>query len=128
MPVIGAALPVDRQSLMADFDCPSDVSLRDLVYLDLVSSETVKKALSNTTVNHVIGFVAQKISDTRCRVLIAGTLGGFSGLLAGRSVFVGADGSLTQTRPESGYLQRVGVAVSENKILVVTGDSRVKLS
>ncbi len=51
-------------------------------------------------------------------VVVFGELDGFSGLAVNEPVYLSTNGTITQALPATGYLQKVGVAVSETKILI----------
>lgn len=51
-------------------------------------------------------------------VVYSGELNGFTGLIVNQSVYVSVNGTLTQTIPTSGYIQKLGVATSSSTILI----------
>lgn len=91
-------------------NCSVSDSVGDLV----VESETVVNGVdavsNNTDIRPVFGIIISKQSDTICNVLIVGTVGGFSGLIKARKVFLGTDGTPTSTVVTTGYLQCLGNA------------------
>jgi hypothetical protein len=51
-------------------------------------------------------------------IIVIGELDGFAGLTVNQPVYIAANGTLSQTPPATGYLQRMGVAVSATKLLI----------
>lgn len=71
------------------------------------------------TINKLIGITknAANIGDALI-VVYAGTLNGFSDLTVNQPVFLSTNGTLTQTAPTSGYIQKLGIATSTDTILI----------
>jgi hypothetical protein len=81
----------------------------------VISDETVSSIASNSTANApngIFGICFDKSSDTLCRVLFIGRLGGYSGLTVGSALFLQTDGSVGHTVPTTGMVQQIGFAVS----------------
>ena len=78
--------------------------------------------LANDWPSGVFGIIVQKLEPTRCNVMLFGTTSVFSGLSAGQPVFLGTDGFVTQTAPTVGLLQRIGRAMTSNKVFVSIGE------
>lgn len=56
------------------------------------------------------------------RLISSGELGGFFGLTPNQPVYLSVNGTVTQTLPTSGYLQKIGVALSDTKIFINLSD------
>jgi hypothetical protein len=70
----------------------------------------------------VFGIIVQKPEITKCNVMLFGTTSVFSGLSPGQPVFLGTNGLVSQTPPASGLLQRIGRAMTSNKVFVSIGE------
>lgn len=99
-----------------DADCPSGVSVRDVVYLS--AAGTVDKAnASDNTKAPAIGIVVAKTTPTRCTVRKSGSIGGFSDLTP-RAVYYldKLDGAMISapgpTQPA--VFQKLGQATSDS--------------
>jgi len=71
------------------------------------------------TIGSVIG-ITKTATTTGENMLIAyaGELNGFFGLTVNQSVYLSTNCTLTQTPPTSGYIQKLGVAVSSSSVLI----------
>jgi hypothetical protein len=66
-----------------------------------------------------VGVITEKTSPTECVFQWIGELGGFPGLISGKTLWVGLDGKLTHTMPSSpAYQQCMGAAVSSTTVLL----------
>jgi hypothetical protein len=97
--------------------------------LDSSQEDYVIPIIDNRTTNACIGIVKDKPTTTSCRVLTYGlhTVIDIESLVPGKKVFVDIDGTLTTSRPLTGYLQTFGISRGENKVLVNPSYDRVKL-
>jgi hypothetical protein len=100
------------EKVAAEFDCPSDVVVGDLVVPSQTVSDTVERVLTNVYSGLVIGVVIAKPNATRCEVLASGKISGLTGISFGKPLFVGTDGKLTTTKPVTGHLQAMGMSLT----------------
>jgi hypothetical protein len=79
-------------------------------YADCTDLETIGRAIGITT----------GAANTGLPVTIAasGELDGFTGLTLNEPVYLSTVGTTTQTVPTSGYMQKLGVAISTTKLLI----------
>lgn len=70
-----------------------------------------------TTIGRAIGLTqgAAAIGEP-VNIVTIGELDGFFGLITNDPVYLSTDGTTTQTVPTTGYIQRIGVAISTTKI------------
>ncbi|MGZ8236344.1 MAG: hypothetical protein ACXWTY_00540 [Methylobacter sp.] len=72
-----------------------------------------------TTAGNAIGITAGAASQgSLVDIATTSELDGFFGLTADQPVYLSVSGTVTQIIPTSGYLQRVGVAISTTKLLI----------
>lgn len=112
------------------FACASNVQIGDLVRASNLFADTVETVTSNVYSDIVIGFVISKPTATSCEVLFSGKVedNGITGLTFGKVIWVGLSGQITTTRPTTGHLQKLGVAIKENKIFLLPSLEKVILS
>ena len=130
MGVISAALATtatESGKVTVSFDCDAGASPGDFVYQDFSNDEKVLVLSNNTQVGQCIGIIDTKPAATTAKVLLIGPYEGFAGLSRGNPVFLSTSGTATTTKPISGYLHRLGVAVSTTKILLIPNNVRTKL-
>ena len=130
MGVISAALAVNAQEserVVIPFNCDVSASVGDLVYQDPSNDEKVIVLTDNTTVYQCIGIILTKSAATTANVLVLGLYEGYAGLSRGNPIFLSTSGTITTTKPASGYLHRLGVAVSSTKVLMIPNNVRTKL-
>ena len=97
-------------------DCDVSDAVGDPVIV--VSSNLVNSVTSNTYANLVVGIIKEKLTATRCIVIVAGIMKNIaSGLTPSKAIFVSATGTLTTT-PPSGQQQILGTAISATDIIV----------
>ncbi len=107
--------------------CDVSATVGSLVFQDGTLSEKVTVATSNTDIRPIIGIIKSKPSPAVAKVLLIGVAGGFSGLVKGKNVFISNSGLVTSARPTTGYIQKLGVALSESTVLFIPSTQRVKL-
>ena len=107
------------------FDCDISTVVGDIVYQDTVVQTKVITNTNNTQVQPSLGVVIRKLSDTRCVVLTLGIKDGYSGLQIGSKAFLGTDGTITTTKPATGYVQTLGTTVSPTQIFFLPNTTRV---
>jgi hypothetical protein len=131
MSIIGVALARNAETarkVILRFQCESSALVGDFVYQDPSTDEKVLVSTTNLSVYKTIGLIDSKPDTNIAEVLILGVKGGYSGLTRGSTVFLSDTGTPTTTRPtNNGYLQALGVAVSEDSILVIPNNIRTKL-
>lgn len=119
----------NAKRVLHTFNCYSSLNVGDPVHIDPSTNNFVLKPADNFSSQKIIGVVYQKIGTTTARVILLGVMGGFSSLTLGATVFLSDSGTLSQTRPtNNGYLQNLGIAVSDTEILVIPNNVRVKLT
>ena len=128
MGVIGVSLAVNAKTsnrVVDFFDCDASAAVGDLVYQDTTVDQSVIVASNNTTTEPIIGIVFDKSDSTRCRVLFIGVMVGYSGLTRGGKIFLSTLGGVTTTKPATGYMHILGVAVSATEILFLPNNVRI---
>lgn len=90
--------------------CDVSVNVGDLVWESETVINAVDTATNNTDIRPVFGIVISKPTTTTAKVLIIGTVAGFSGLTKARKVFLSMTGTVTSVVATTGYLQCLGVA------------------
>ena len=131
MDIIGVSLALDAASanrVLIPFACDISTTSGDLVYPDSVTDEKVISATDNTEIKQVIGIVYNKPQTNSCNVLVLGTFDGFSGLTKGDRIFLSTSGSLTTTKPTTGYMHNLGVAISATEVLFIPNNTRLLLN
>lgn len=129
MAVIGVALARNAQTARAivlPFTCESTTNVGDIVYPDPINDLKVLSNTNNSIIQQSIGVVLEKSSPTDCKVVVCGLVGGYSGLSRGGKIYLSTSGTITQSPPATGYLQQLGVAVSEVDVLLNVNWERVK--
>ena len=122
----GAAVTADAAaSLVLEFDCEVSAAVNDIVHQDAISDTKVIVNVNNTETKPSIGVIVEKITTTRCKVLILGIQGGYSGLSIGDKIFLDTDGTPTSSKPGTGYIQTLGIAVSASQIYFTPNATRV---
>lgn len=114
----------DQKFLNAN--CDNSVLVGDCVYI--ISFMDSVYTVGRADMRHVsklptVGIVVTKESSTKCVVQLSGLIEGiYSGLLIGKSVFVGLDGQITQSSLRDAdndiFLQIMGSGISPNSILL----------
>jgi hypothetical protein len=79
-------------------------------YADNTNLDTLTKAIGVTAGAAILGEPIHVISG--------GELEGFFGLTPNQPVYLSVNGTVTQTLPVTGYIQRIGVAVTSTKIII----------
>jgi hypothetical protein len=90
------------------------VVLANLDYADSSLTSTAGKAIGITSGAVASGHVAT--------IIVSNELDGFFGFTIGQPVFLSTNGTVSQTLPLSGYIQKVGVAVTSTILLVNISD------
>lgn len=76
-----------------------------------------------STIGRAIGVTqGAAVAGDPVGVVLLGELDGFFGLTVNEPVYLSVSGTTTQTLPTSGYIQRIGVAISTTKILLNLSD------
>lgn len=81
-----------------------------LAYADSADSGTAGKAIGITAASAVAG--------ATIAIQVIGELNGFFGLTPDLPVYLSTSGTLTQTPPLSGYIQKMGVAINPTTLLI----------
>lgn len=122
-PLPGIASKASR--VVLEFTCAASVAINDLVYQDSVNQSTAVECTDNTTVQPTIGVVIDKPTTTSCEVLVLGIQEGYTGLSIGSKIYLDTDGTVTTTKPSSGYMQVLGTAVATDTIFFLPNSQRV---
>lgn len=121
-----SAPPGNKASRMViEFDCDAAAAVGDLVFQDSLVAEKVNVCEDNTTLEPCIGVLILKLQATRCQVLILGLQDSYSGLSIGDRVYLGTDGSITTTKPATGYMQSLGQVVAPDTVFFIPNSQRV---
>ena len=103
------------------YTCTATEVVNDVVCLDPAGSNKVIRA-SNTSVSTApaIGIIVNKPNPTTAVVRTGVESGGFSGIVAGSTYYLGTNGQLTATAPTAAgtIVQAVGIGVSSTKVLI----------
>jgi len=119
---------IDTATKIADiFTCDVSVAVGDLVRASTTTDETVETVTTNVYSDIVIGMVISKPTATSCEVLFSGKVedNGLSGLTFGKVIWVGTSGEVTTTKPATGHIQKLGVAIKSNKIFLLPSTEKV---
>lgn len=131
MAIIGVALAKNADTatrIVIPFSCDSSLAVGDLVFESSSVDKKVEKAVDNFGVPQVFGICVEKPDTTTAKILILGIATGFTGLTRGGRIFLSATGSLTTTKPSTGYLHNLGVAVSSTEVMFIPNNIRVNLA
>lgn len=112
-------------SLVLEFDCEATAAVNDIVHQDSINDTKVIVNTNNTEVKPSIGVIIEKVTSTRCKVLILGIQAGYTGLSIGSKIFLDTNGTPTSTKPSTGYVQTLGIAVSATQIYFTPNATRV---
>ena len=96
--------------------CLATADVGDLVVESETFVDRVDVAEDNLDIRPVFAIIIEKTSETTCTILLLGQVGGFSGLVKSRKVFLDVDGSITSTPPTTGYMQSLGVAKEDSVV------------
>ena len=87
-----------------------------------ISTELGVDYADNTTpdhINRVVGISNNSaITGDLVTIISEGEISGLSGLSVGLSVYVSTNGEITQIVPTTGFIQKIGIAISSNSILI----------
>lgn len=109
--------------------CSASEAIGDPVVFSLTLDKTVERITSNVYTQLVVGIINEKPTVTTCIVIVMGILDGIAtGLSKGEAVWVSTSGGLTTTRPVTGHLQGLGIAISPTGIIVNIEQNKVILS
>lgn len=100
--------------LTADMVIDENATLGSLVYLDTTRDNTTITALDNNPDKRVIGYVLEILTASTGRILFLGVVTG-TGINPG-DLFVGTDGRLSLSAPNTGYVQRVGFSIGTSGV------------
>ena len=106
--------------------CLSSAQVGELVVESEVFVDRVDTVDDNDDIRPVFAIIVQKLSDTECKILLLGQVGGFSGLTKGRKIFLATDGGITSIPPTTGYVQSLGVAKEDSVVDFRPNIQRIK--
>lgn len=116
---------VQATRIVLTFDCEASAALDDVVYQSTLDNSKVLVNTNNTEVQSSIGVIITKPTSTTCEVIVLGIKSGYSGLSIGNKVFLDTDGTTTSTKPATGYVQTLGIAVAPDTIFFQPNATRV---
>jgi hypothetical protein len=128
MAIVGVSLARNAdtaQRVVIQFSCDASTAVGNPVYQSSIDDQTVIPVTTNSSVSQVIGVCIEKINATTARILILGIASGYTGLTKGGRIFLSTTGTLSNTRPLTGYIHNLGVAISATEILFVPNNIRV---
>lgn len=109
------------------YNCESSTSIGDNVYMNPTISDKVEVATDNRNDNPIVGIVIEKLSSSVAKVLLSGECPlVFSGLDKSKPVFLSATGTLNNSAPATGFIQKMGMCLEDNKIFLNIDYMRVK--
>ena len=108
-----------------EFECEPTSAVGDIVYQDSIVQTKVLTNTNNTEVSTSLGVIVRKLNPTQCIVLTLGVYEDYVGLPIGVKVFLGTDGSITTSKPSTGYVQTLGSTVSPTQIFFLPNTTRV---
>lgn len=128
MAIIGVALATNAQTaerVIVTMSCDPSVVVGSLVYQSTSVDNLAIPATDNLGVPQVIGICTNKVNATTAKILLLGIVTGLSGFSVGARIFLSSTGTLTTTRPTTGYLHNLGVALSSTEALFIPNNIRV---
>lgn len=128
MAIIGVALARDAdtaQRVVIQFACTASTAVNDVVFQSSGADQSVEPFVNNTVSNQALGICIEKINATTCKVLLLGIATGFSGLTRGARIFLSTTGTLSPTKPPTGYLQNLGIATSSTEAMFIPNNIKV---
>lgn len=131
MAVIGVALAQNATTatrVALNFQCDVSATVGDLVKQSSTVSEKVDVLSTNTDIGPCIGVILEKPQPQIAKVLLLGVKEGFAGLTVGAKVFLSTTGSVTTTKPTTGYLHILGVALASDAVLFIPNNIRTKFN
>ncbi len=120
---------VEAGQIIIPYNCAASATVGSWVRMSQTADNQVVVCNNNTSKAATVGVITEKISETIAKVMLIGHYNtGLGTLIKGLNVFQSIDGSLTSLATEvtTGYLQIVGVALSEDTILVRPQLQRIK--
>ena len=124
---VNAASIPRSQRILGRANCLASDSVGNCVVItgskigDYYQVETMDPVLDGT--DQAVAVITEKSSPTECVIQFHGLLSGvYSGLTAGKRLYVGIDGQLTHTPPSPAggvlYLQLMGVAIDDEEVML----------
>lgn len=101
------------QSFIREFVCDNAVQIGSMVYL--AGDNYVAQASTNNTPSPSIGIVKSRPTTSSALVF---TLGFYPIALPRGNIWIGANGSLSDVPPTSGYIQRMGYSVGDGTCFI----------
>jgi len=102
---------------IAEFDCDTLAAVDDLVRVSATVNAFVDVVIDNQDARPVIGRIYEKITSTRCKVILRGVID-VSSLLATGRIILGTSGEFTHytTNVLPGYVQELGYCFGNGKM------------
>jgi len=101
---------------IAEFDCDSLAAVDDLVRVSATTNDKVDVATDNSDARPIIGRLLEKITSTRCKVILRGVIDVSPPLDLGRIILSSTGGFTTDLTLDSGYIQELGYSFGNGKI------------
>ena len=98
-----------------ELNCDVSAAVNDLVRVSLTVDEKAEVATANDQPNPVIGRIKEKLTDTRCIVVLAGVIDVIPAPAKGR-VYLSLTGGFDTAIPTTGYMQELGYSFGNGKV------------
>jgi len=119
---------LDGVGILLEYDCDASTVVNSLAIASDTDSNTIEPVTSNVYNGLVIGIVESKTSITSCNVRIMGLfVYSPAGLSIGKPVFISASGEPTTTRPVTGSIQVIGMALTSTIIHLIPSGNKTTL-
>jgi hypothetical protein len=117
----------EYQKKYKNFLCDSTAQIGDIVYIHPTENNKVIVNIDNCNDNPSVGIIVKKISITEAKVQLCGECSLlFSGLQKSKNVFLGLDGKLTNAVPNTGFIQKIGISLEDQKVFLNIDYMRIK--
>lgn len=116
------------EGVMEERTCLSTLAVGELVSESNGIPNGVDLVADNTDTRSVVGIVIEKKSTTTAIVLFSGRIEGLSGFTKSKKIFLDTDGTMTSTKPTTGYLHIIGQCNNEGVINFNPVNTKTKLT
>jgi len=107
------------------FDCDIDLIIGDIVTFSTTIANKVESLDSNIYSGLAVGVIISKPTSTTCEVLFSGKVSVSETFSLGRPIFIGEDGKLTTTKPNTGHLQKMGMSMNAHIAFLLPSTEKV---
>lgn len=112
-------------TVKVEFTCDASAAVYDWVIMSQTVTGKVESVVNNNYDDLIVGVICDKPTSTTCNVMMLGRLDGFAGLTPGFRVFVDTGGTPSTSKPPTGAVQVLGLAISTTEMLVDVQRSKV---